>query len=218
MPTASFSSRRVAGFTTFCSRWMIWTRSFAVSQRREWGFCRPEPEFGLARDGHSWIPRNGLGSCLNCGSALPDAIARPYRKTLNAARQRGGRPQPKKGFTREVAEKRCQILWRSATWRPSTPGLLPPSLRFAPTPIFGPDDRKRTCGGVLSVCTQHTQHVPPVETAVPRGVHEIVEKPLAVDLPSCDRAIAAARAGGVKLGVISQRRVLWRKPLPKGSK
>jgi predicted dehydrogenase len=59
---------------------------------------------------------------------------------------------------------------------------------------------------VLSVCTQHTQHVPVVETATGRGVHVIVEKPLAVDLPSCDRAIAAARSAGVKLGVISQRR------------
>lgn len=59
---------------------------------------------------------------------------------------------------------------------------------------------------VLSVCTQHTAHVPPIETAAARGVNVIVEKPLAVDLPSCDRAIAAARAGGVKLGVISQRR------------
>jgi len=34
----------------------------------------------------------------------------------------------------------------------------------------------------------------------------IVEKPLAVDLASCDRAIAACGAAGVKLGVISQRR------------
>ena len=59
---------------------------------------------------------------------------------------------------------------------------------------------------VLSVCTQHTQHVPAVETAACRGVHVIVEKPLAVDLASCDRAIAACRAAGVKLGVISQRR------------
>ena len=59
---------------------------------------------------------------------------------------------------------------------------------------------------VLSVCTQHTQHVTPVEIAAPRGVHVIVEKPLAVDLPSCDRAISAAKAADVKLGVISQRR------------
>jgi predicted dehydrogenase len=67
---------------------------------------------------------------------------------------------------------------------------------------------------LLSVCAQHTQHVRPIETAAPRGVHVIVEKPLAVDLPSCHRAIAAERAAGVKLGAISQRRVLWRKPLP----
>lgn len=60
---------------------------------------------------------------------------------------------------------------------------------------------------VLSVCTQHPQHLPPVETAARRGVHVIVEKPLASDLPSCDRAIAACRAAGVKLGVISQRRL-----------
>jgi UDP-N-acetyl-2-amino-2-deoxyglucuronate dehydrogenase len=59
---------------------------------------------------------------------------------------------------------------------------------------------------VLSVCTQHAQHIPPVETAASRGVHVIVEKPLAVDLPSCDRALSAARAAGVKLGVVSQRR------------
>ncbi len=59
---------------------------------------------------------------------------------------------------------------------------------------------------VLSVCTQHTQHVPPVEIAAARGVHVIVEKPLAVDLPGCDRAIAAAKSAGMKLGVVSQRR------------
>ena len=30
---------------------------------------------------------------------------------------------------------------------------------------------------VLSVCTQHPQHVPPIETAAAAGVHVIVEKP-----------------------------------------
>ena len=43
------------------------------------------------------------------------------------------------------------------------------------------------------------------------AVHVISEKPLAIDLASCDRAIAAARAAGVKLGVISQRR--WYEPV-----
>ncbi len=64
---------------------------------------------------------------------------------------------------------------------------------------------------VLSICTPHVQHPAAVETAAAAGVHVIAEKPLAVDLISCDRAIAAARAAGVKLGVISQRR--WYEPV-----
>jgi UDP-N-acetyl-2-amino-2-deoxyglucuronate dehydrogenase len=64
---------------------------------------------------------------------------------------------------------------------------------------------------VLSICTQHTQHPAAVEIAAAAGVHVISEKPLAIDLTSCDRAIAAARAAGIKLGVISQRR--WYEPV-----
>jgi predicted dehydrogenase len=64
---------------------------------------------------------------------------------------------------------------------------------------------------VLSVCTQHTQHPAAVEIAAAAGVHVISEKPLAIDLVSCDRAIAAARVAGIKLGVISQRR--WYEPV-----
>jgi predicted dehydrogenase len=64
---------------------------------------------------------------------------------------------------------------------------------------------------VLSVCTPHPQHPAAVETAAAAGVHVIVEKPLAVDLASCDRAIAAVRAANVKLGIISQRR--WYEPV-----
>jgi predicted dehydrogenase len=64
---------------------------------------------------------------------------------------------------------------------------------------------------VLSVCTPHPQHPSAVEIAAAASVHSIVEKPLAVDLVSCDRAIAATRAAGVKLGVISQRR--WYEPV-----
>lgn len=59
---------------------------------------------------------------------------------------------------------------------------------------------------ILSICTQHTEHAALVEIAAGLGAHVIVEKPLAVDLPSCDRAIAACRAAGVKLGTVSQRR------------
>jgi predicted dehydrogenase len=64
---------------------------------------------------------------------------------------------------------------------------------------------------VLSICTQHTQHPAAIEIAAAAGVHAISEKPLAIDLASCDRAIAAARAGGIKVGVISQRR--WYEPV-----
>ena len=70
---------------------------------------------------------------------------------------------------------------------------------------------KREKVDVLSVCTQHTQHPAAVEIAAAAGVHVISEKPLAIDLDSCDRAIAAARAAGIKLGVISQRR--WYEPV-----
>src|SRR5450631_3127 len=70
---------------------------------------------------------------------------------------------------------------------------------------------KREKVDVLSICTQHTQHPAAVEIASALGVHAISEKPLAIDLACCDRAIAAARAAGIKLGVISQRR--WYEPV-----
>ena len=70
---------------------------------------------------------------------------------------------------------------------------------------------KREKVDVLSICTQHTQHPAAVEIAAAAGVHAISEKPLAIDLSSCDQAIAAARSAGVKLGVISQRR--WYEPV-----
>jgi UDP-N-acetyl-2-amino-2-deoxyglucuronate dehydrogenase len=59
---------------------------------------------------------------------------------------------------------------------------------------------------ILSVCTQHTVHAVLIEIAAGHGAHAIVGKPRAVDLSSCDRAIAACRAAAVKLGTISQRR------------
>jgi len=64
---------------------------------------------------------------------------------------------------------------------------------------------------VLSICTQHTQHPAAIEAAAAAGVHVISEKPLATDLNSCNRAIAAASAAGIKLGVVSQRR--WYEPV-----
>ena len=60
---------------------------------------------------------------------------------------------------------------------------------------------------MVSVCTPHPLHPEAVVECAARGVHALVEKPLAPDLAGCDRAIEAARRGGVKLGVISQRRL-----------
>ncbi len=58
----------------------------------------------------------------------------------------------------------------------------------------------------VSICSPHPTHPDMVVACAQAGVHVLVEKPMAVDLRGCDRAIAAAREVGVKLGVISQRR------------
>jgi predicted dehydrogenase len=59
---------------------------------------------------------------------------------------------------------------------------------------------------LLIVCTPHPAHVEPAVAAASRGVHVLVEKPLASSLADCDAMINAARASGAKLGVVSQRR------------
>jgi UDP-N-acetyl-2-amino-2-deoxyglucuronate dehydrogenase len=59
----------------------------------------------------------------------------------------------------------------------------------------------------LSICTPHPTHADVIVRAASMGVHALVEKPLASDLSDADRAIGAARAAGVKLGVVSQRRL-----------
>ncbi|MGZ5384185.1 MAG: Gfo/Idh/MocA family protein [Acidimicrobiia bacterium] len=60
---------------------------------------------------------------------------------------------------------------------------------------------------MVSICTPHPSHAEMVEVCARHGAHVLVEKPLAPDLTSCDRAISACRIGGVKLGVVSQRRL-----------
>ncbi|MEM9324258.1 MAG: Gfo/Idh/MocA family oxidoreductase [Bacteroidota bacterium] len=64
---------------------------------------------------------------------------------------------------------------------------------------------------VLLVCTPHAYHVEPVVTAAKRGVHCLIEKPMASSLSDCDEMLAAAKEGNAKLGVISQRR--WYAPI-----
>jgi predicted dehydrogenase len=57
-----------------------------------------------------------------------------------------------------------------------------------------------------SICTPHATHTEMVEACAEAGVHALIEKPMAIDLKSCDRAIAAADAAHIQLGVVSQRR------------
>jgi predicted dehydrogenase len=57
------------------------------------------------------------------------------------------------------------------------------------------------------VSTPHPVHAEPAVMAAQAGVHVLVEKPLAASLRDCDDMIAAADGAGVKLGVISQRRL-----------
>ena len=56
------------------------------------------------------------------------------------------------------------------------------------------------------IATPHPLHAAAAVPAAEAGIHVLVEKPLAANLADCDAMIAAARRGGVKLGVISQRR------------
>jgi UDP-N-acetyl-2-amino-2-deoxyglucuronate dehydrogenase len=60
------------------------------------------------------------------------------------------------------------------------------------------------------VTTPHPAHVEAAVVAAEAGVHVLVEKPMATTVADCERMIRAAQAGGVRLGVISQRR--WYPP------
>jgi len=64
---------------------------------------------------------------------------------------------------------------------------------------------------LVIVCTAHPFHRQPAVEAAKAGAHVLVEKPLASDLADCDAIISAGKKGGVKLGVISQRR--WYSPV-----
>lgn len=59
----------------------------------------------------------------------------------------------------------------------------------------------------VTVCTPHPLHRDAVVMAASAGAHSLVEKPLAAKLADCDAMIRAARQAGVKLGVVSQRRL-----------
>ena len=81
------------------------------------------------------------------------------------------------------------------------------AARFAVRPFADVPAMIREAGvEAIIVGTPHPQHAAPTILAANAGVHVLVEKPLAANLADCDAMLAAARAGGVTLGVISQRR------------
>lgn len=61
------------------------------------------------------------------------------------------------------------------------------------------------------ICTPHPVHAAPAIAAMQAGAHVLVEKPLASSLKDCDVMIESARAAGVRLAVVSQRR--WYPPV-----
>jgi UDP-N-acetyl-2-amino-2-deoxyglucuronate dehydrogenase len=66
--------------------------------------------------------------------------------------------------------------------------------------------REQRLDAVL-ICTPHPLHAAPTIQAAEAGVHVLVEKPLAANLADCDAMLAAARKPGIRLGVVSQRRL-----------
>jgi UDP-N-acetyl-2-amino-2-deoxyglucuronate dehydrogenase len=56
------------------------------------------------------------------------------------------------------------------------------------------------------VTTPHPLHAEQAEAIARAGRHVVIEKPMALTTPECDRILAAARAGGVVVSVVSQRR------------
>ena len=58
----------------------------------------------------------------------------------------------------------------------------------------------------VDVCTFPEFRLEPVELAAAAGKHVLVEKPMATDLSTARQMMAAARAGGILLGVVSQHR------------
>ena len=59
---------------------------------------------------------------------------------------------------------------------------------------------------VASICTPHPTHPDIAVACAAAGIHQLVEKPLAIDVEGADRAIAANLAADTVLGVVSQRR------------
>ena len=86
------------------------------------------------------------------------------------------------------------------------------AARFGVKPYSDVPRMLGECGAqAVCIATPHPLHAEPAIEAARAGVHVLVEKPLAASLSDCDAMLAAARASGTKLGVISQRR--WYEPV-----
>jgi predicted dehydrogenase len=65
----------------------------------------------------------------------------------------------------------------------------------------------------VSVCTPHPLHAPLGIQSAAAGAHVLLEKPMASNLKDCDDMLDAADTAGIKLGIVSQRRLyepVWR--------
>jgi predicted dehydrogenase len=54
---------------------------------------------------------------------------------------------------------------------------------------------------LLDICLPHNLHLPVALAAIEAGCHVLLEKPMAIDLESCDEIISAADARGVRVAV-----------------
>lgn len=59
---------------------------------------------------------------------------------------------------------------------------------------------------VVCVCTPHPEHATPLIQAAERGIHGVVEKPMAATLADADRVLEASEKYGTLLSTMSQRR------------
>ncbi len=59
----------------------------------------------------------------------------------------------------------------------------------------------------VTICTPHPLHEEPCVQAAQAGAHVLIEKPMASSLEACDRMLEAAHKHGIKLGIVSQRRL-----------
>ncbi len=58
----------------------------------------------------------------------------------------------------------------------------------------------------VDLCTLPNFRLPVVELCARNGKHVLVQKPMAIDLPTAARMMALAREAGIQLGVVSQHR------------